>query len=264
MGIDFLDIMYRLKKELGIRFEREDFHFTPGGKYLVGEFYNLVEQKVCKASREILDSPDYWEKMFSEVRQAFAEGLSLSESERWTKETTVRQLYEQIPETERRKTWRKFRKYHVGYGIAQKINWAIDSKYPDTPFLIGCLGSLFLFILSPVLLIGYYFYAKTWLFKNNVEWGLGFVFILSVILFWLLNWGYIDKRRRVNFLPNMTLGEVIDQIVLREKKSLKNDGVPYTREEIEAIVKAALCAALAVKPEEVTPEKDLVRDLGMG
>ena len=51
--------------------------------------------------------------------------------------------------------------------------------------------------------------------------------------------------------------------LVERKVNLKEDGSSYTREEIEEIVKTAICEALAVKPGDVTPEKDLVRDLGM-
>lgn len=83
---------------------------------------------------------------------------------------------------------------------------------------------------------------------------------ILILIFWT---GYDNYRCRT-CVPNITLGEITDEIIAQRKRSLKKDGSPYTREEIEEVVKAALCEALAVKPKDVTPEKDLVRDLGMG
>ena len=262
MGVDFLDIMYRLEKELGIRFEREDFIFTPAPivtlTISVGEFYDLVEQKVCKASREILDSPDYWEKTFNEVRHVFAEGLGFPESERWTKETTMRELYELIPEETRKKTWSNFKKEHSCWWskhgeIISSMIWYINQKY-HCIFGLVWMGYIFFVIILPLML-------GQWLFQAG--------FLTTAVLFlpgsliWLHFWNrYCDYHRDMIRL-DMTLGKITDQVILCRKKILKANGSPYTREEIEAIVKAALCAALAVKPEEVTPEKDLVRDLGM-
>ncbi|MCL2623765.1 MAG: hypothetical protein FWD31_08880 [Planctomycetaceae bacterium] len=264
MGVDFLDIMYRVERSLGIRIEPEDFNFiTESGKLLVGEFYDVVERKVSKAALETINSPDYWEKTLNDVKQAFSEGLGLPKSENWTKETSLRELYEQIPENERRKTWRNFTKHGNG-PVVQKTNWAIFAKFKHLPVWIGFSGCLILALICPLVMTGYYFYSKTWLLTIFDEWIFGLLVFFLGGIFWLLIFCGINIRCRVNFLPEMTLGEIVDFIVLYEKKSLKEDGSPYTREEIERIVKAALCDALAVKPEDVTPEADIIRDLGMG
>ncbi|MCL2119368.1 MAG: hypothetical protein FWH27_13180 [Planctomycetaceae bacterium] len=256
MGIDFLDIMYRLEKELGIRFEREDFHFTPGGKYRVGDFYDLVERKVCKASREILDLPDYWDKTFNEVRQVFADGLGLPESDRWTKETAIHELYLQIPETERRKTWNNFKRNYScwwsKYGIIPTLVRQIG---PHNGFLwMAQFGYVILALVLACLL-------KQLSLRAGSIAAAVLLFPGSFLCFILLN-RYYDYRRD-KIMPGMTLGEITNEVILRRKQSLTKDGLPYTREEIEEIVKVALCEALAVKPEDVTPEADLVRDLGM-
>ena len=255
MGIDFLDIMYRLEKELGIRFEREDFHFTPGGKYRVGDFYDLVERKVCKASREILDLPDYWDKTFNEVRQVFADGLGLPESDRWTKETAIRELYLQIPETERRKTWFNFkRKQSFWWSTNGMILSVIDMKCDGNVWLAWARYVVFVIVLSVVLSFVLGFQASLLAFS---------ILLLPGSLIWSFFWNKYDDYHQDMIVPEMTLGEITNEVILRRKQSLKKDGLPYTREEIEEIVKVALCEALAVKPEDVTPEADLVRDLGM-
>jgi acyl carrier protein len=258
MGVDFLDIMFRLEKSLGIRFEREDFNFTPGGKYSVGEFYDLVEQKVCKASREILNSPDYWEKTFNEVRQVFAEGLGLPESDRWTKEMTIRELNEQIPKTKRRKTWINFKKQRSemwtkhGIIVLSMLRY-VDPKH-DCLFSLACVGYVFFVTVLP-------FQLGQWLFQADLI-TVAVWFLPGSLIWWFL-WMWYDDYRKGTIQMDMTLEKIADRVILRKKKSLKEDGSPYTREEIENIVKAAICEALAVKPELVTPEADLVRDLGM-
>jgi len=74
---------------------------------------------------------------------------------------------------------------------------------------------------------------------------------------------WYDDYRKGTIQMNMTLEKITDRVIVRKKKCLKEDESPYTRAEIEEIVKAVLCKTLAIKPEEVTPEADLARDLGM-
>jgi acyl carrier protein len=258
MGIDLLDIMYRLEKDFDIRFEQEDFHFTPGGKYTVGEFYDLVERKVCKASQEILDSPNYWEKTFHEVKQAFAEGLGLPESEHWTKDTTMRELCEQIPKNERRKAWRNLKRNHSywwsKYGdIVSSMLHYIDRKH-DCMFCLAWVGYVFFVFVLP-------FQLGQWLFQADLL-AVAVCFLPGSLIWWSL-WKYYDDFRKGTIRMDMTLGIITDRVIVRKKKSLKDDGSPYTRKEIEEIVKTVLCAVLAVKPKDVTPEADLMRDLGM-
>ena len=82
MGVDFLDIMFRLEKSLGIHFERGDFNFIPGGTYSVGEFYDLVERKVCKASSLKADGSPYTRAEIEDiVKGAICKALAVKPEE---------------------------------------------------------------------------------------------------------------------------------------------------------------------------------------
>ena len=91
------------------------------------------------------------------------------------------------------------------------------------------------------------------------------LFLVPGTILWLSIWNRQCQTNHNVSPPNVTLGEIAEQIVSRHQKSLKDNGSPYTRTEIEEIVKKILCDELAIRnPEKVTPESDLIRDLGMG
>lgn len=250
MGIDFLDIIYRVEKTFGIRFVREEFDFSQG-RYLVGDFYDLVERKVCAAAKDILETPDYRGKILNEVKRALSEELDVEDD--WTEETTLGRIYEQIPETERKKTWKQFRtqaptdsNVNVARIVDEKSNRSLKAVWIG---YIAFLLVISLIFLNPLVNRG-----------NGVVSFAGFVLVAAPsLIFWIK---YNDYRCYMS-VPQLTLGEIVDSVIEQRRQSLKKDGSPYTREEIEEGVKAALCEALAVKPKDVTPEKDLVRDLGM-
>ena len=250
MGIDFLDIMYRVERSFGIRLDvRKDFDFS-SGKYLVGDFYDLVERKVCAASKEILESQNYREKIFRDVKQALSEELDIEDN--WTEETTVRQLYEQIPESRRKKTWINFGGENKNPLINTVENILRSRIHGNLWFAWG--GYVFcVFILS--------FFIGQFFFQSGLLTFLICFFPGSLL--WSIIWEKYDKYRRCRHVPEMPLGEIADIIIAHQKMSLKKDGSPYTREEIEEIVKTVICEALAVKPEDVTPDADMLRDLGM-
>jgi len=259
MGIDILDVIFRVEKSLGIRIERGDFNFSPeGGKFLVRDFYDIVERKVAQESQEILDSPNYREKTFNEIKQAFAEGFGLSENEHWTKETTIRELYVQIPETERKKTWSNFLQQQPLSRTNSNI-WSVIDKENKSNCCLTCAGYIFFVIgLLSIYILGQF------LFQTDLLVFLFIIFLCTGTILWLFLFNSYPKEVPKKTLLELSLGKITDRIVLHRKNSLKNDGTSYTREEIEEVVKAALCEALAVKPEEVVPEADLIRDLGMG
>jgi len=249
MGIDFLDIMYRVEKSFGIRFVQDDFDFTQR-KLLVGDFYDLVERKVCAASKEILESQDYREKIFRDAKRALSEELGVEDH--WTEETTVRQLYAQIPESRRKKTWINFGGENKN-PLINTVENILRSRIHGNLWLAWGGYVFCVFILS--------FFIGQFFFQSGLLTFLICFFPGSLL--WSIIWEKYDKYRRRRRVPEMPLGEIVDTIIAWQRMSLKKDGSPYTRDEIEEIVKTVICEALAVKPEDVTPDADMLRDLGM-
>ena len=248
MGIDFLDIIYRVEKSLGIRLEREDFDFSQG-KFLVGDFYDLVERKVRAASKEIPESPDYREKIARELSQTLSEQFDIDDN--WTPTTTVRQIYNQIPECRRKKSWRNFKTSSLS-SMAKEANIVITSKSRGN-LRLAWGGYVFFVCIFSFVLGQFFFQAGLLTF---------FILLLPGSILWLIIWNKYNDWQNSTFVPDVTLDEIAEKIIFHRKRSLKEDGSYYSRAEIEAIVKEALCEALAVKPEDVTPEKDIIRDLG--
>ncbi len=252
MGLDFVEVMMAIEDKFGVTIVSGEFDL-PEKKVLVKDLYDIVERNTCKQAAAVLESQGFQEKTFEDVRHTFADGLELAQSDFWDKETTLKQLYDQIPTGKRKKIWKKFRS-HYKIRTQSTILHFVNAKYKRHLLAAWCGYFAFVFVIPACV--------------GQCFWQLGLVvpviFFVPGSIFWLYLWGEICERHRNAIPPNVTLGEIADHIIVQHRKSLKEDGSPYTRSEIEEIVKQILCCELGLKPEDVTPEADLVRDLGMG
>jgi uncharacterized protein (DUF433 family) len=111
--------------------------------------------------------------------------------------------------------------------------------------------------------LGIAFIVYLYLWIGNV---LDILFLVAALLvpgIVLFGLRFVVNWKRCRRASRITVREIIDDLVdQRSDHSVRADGLPYNRVEIEQIVAKILCEALAVKPEEIKPEARIYKDLG--
>ncbi|MCL2743274.1 MAG: hypothetical protein FWE67_05430, partial [Planctomycetaceae bacterium] len=128
-------------------------------------------------------------------------------------------------------------------------------KTSYSAIIISLVCGLALWLCSAV-----WFHNIFWI--NDVLYLLTVLFVLAPIIT-LFGLRFVVNWKRCGQAPRVTVGEIVNYLVnKRPDHSVRADGLPYSREEIEQFVAEVLCESLAVKPEEIRPEARIVHDLG--
>ena len=269
MGLDLLDIVYRLEKNFSIKIDREDFFGSEeewGNKPLqqaIDEYTDrltvkflcdLVEQKIREKNEKADDFPNVLLAVANSVRQTLAKTFGIDNWEMIREDYRLSQLAKMSASSLPVGFWRRFR--------------TMRKDDPDE------LKEIKIFLRSreyipagktTALSFGITFALCLWLWIIGDLWKDIFSFLVvllvpCVIFFGLrfvLNW---TRRRKAS---DVSVGEIINDIADRQRDhSVRADGLPYSREEIEIFVAETLVEALAVDPKEIKPEARLIRDLG--
>ena len=299
MGVDLLDIVFRLEKAFSIHIDRDDL--VPydilddtQGKYVikgelttlgleeikrripsadlasfekkpmvqnlatiltVGTLCGIVENKIRAKNNGIDTFPNISLQVSHSVPKTLAKCFNIADSSRIVQEMRLEQLAGLSPLP--KNFWRQFYKRFKDDSDELK---AIKVCVRSCELVSAWDTSFWSFFVTFVSCLWFWLGVVFDFFHFDVLPFLTVLFIPSLVLFgsrFVMNWKRCGQASRV------TVGEIIDALVeQRPDHSVRADGLPYNRKEIEQIVAEILCEALAVKPEEVRPEARIIHDLG--
>ena len=307
MGIDLLDIVYRLEKAFSIKIERDDlipvdiFNDTQG-KYVVngeltilglkeikrrmpsanlssfekkptiqslatiltvGTLCDLVENKISEKNKEVGEFPNALLQVSNSVSETLSKQFNISDTPKIERNLRLEQLARLSDSPLPSDAWRRFHKIRrTDPDELKSIKTCARSlvlisiwKTSYSAIIISLVCGLALWLCSAVWLHNI-FWINDVLYLSTVLFVLAPIIILFGVRF-VVNWKRCGRASRV------TVGEIIDYLVdRRPDHSIRADGLPYSRSEIERIVGDTLCEALAVEPKEVRPEARIFHDLG--
>jgi len=300
MGVDLLDIVYRLERAFTIKIERgdlipDDIINNTQGKYVVdgelttlgleeierrmpsanfssfekkpaiqnlatiltvGTLCDLVEQKVREKNKDG-NFPNVSLQISNSVSETLSKHFNIADSSKIDRNLHLEQLAGLSDAPLSPDVWRQFYKIcRDDPDDLKTIKVCIRSQELVSTWDAFCWSLII------TIIVGVWFW-------NGIALGFFYFDVLScitvlsipgVILFgsrFVMNW------KRCGRAPRTTVGEIIDYLVgQRPDRSIRADGLPYRREEIEQIVADILCEVLAVEPEKVTPKARILHDLG--
>ncbi len=254
MGIDLLDIAFRIEKSFGVRFDvREllgDWTGEPpplGPSIKVGDVYELILEK-----RKALNLPEGAGRLESlalaDVRLALSRVLDVSPD-------TIRpedRLSRLLPLKQRRRQWRRLRRQLKGLG---------PLKRRRTAFRGARWGGLFAVMGIAIVGLGYTGILPV----GHPAWWIAWpVLVLS---------GYVGGAFALNALGDLGMAKRIPweartvellarTHLARNRRSYLDRGGTDSDEDVWYTLQVIIADALAVDVKEVTREADLVRDLG--
>ena len=276
MGIDLLDIVYRLEKNFSIRIDRadivdpEEWNQTVRSKEktqqeLQDEFIDkltvkflcdLVEQKIREKNEGADSFPNMLRQVEDSVLKMLSEQFNVSDSSAIKRDFRLEQLAHLSESHLTPNFWKRFHRISKD----DSDEWKSIKTYVLSREYVSAWKT---FSLS----FGMTFVLCVWLWIIGCLWKDVFYFLVVllvplIILFgirFVINWTRRKKPSQV------TVGEIIDYLVDQKRDhSVRADGLPYSRVEIEQIVADALVESLAVDLEEIKPEARIIKDLGAG
>ncbi len=277
MGVDLLDIVYRLEKTFSIRIDREGF-FGPMSEWdealrsgqktqqqlfdkysdrLTVKFLcDLVERRIREKNEGIDTFPDFLAETKKSVHGALAEFFDITNPSLIEGDDTLAALCEKakIPSPRWSQLYR-IRKSDTP--TLKLIKMQVSSRE-----LISSGKALWQSITVPIILYVLLLLFGSFLLSRELVGLLAIaVWSLPIVLFFERR--FVINRFRSRRPPRITVDELIQELVkLRPDHSVRADGISYSRAEIEQAVAEALIEALAVKPEEIKPEARIIKDLG--
>ena len=282
MGIDLLDIVFRLEKMFSIHIERKDIfdilelkdtNNPPASdaidKFTVKTLCDVVEHKIRKKNEGIGDFPNVSLQVANSVPKTLATYFNIADSSKIERKLRLEQLVDLADSPLPVGFWRRFHKICRGDPDELKT----IKVYVRSRELVSAWG-MFWRSFGITLLWGLMLYlgSTVWLccntLRGNALWiddvknFLTILFIPAIILFGLR---FIVNWKRCGQASCVTIEEIINDLgEQRADRSVRADGLPYSRTEIEQGVAEVLCEALAVKPEKIKPEARIIKDLGAG
>jgi acyl carrier protein len=269
MGIDILDIVFRLEKKFSILIERSDFTGSEeewinksqqenADKYInqltVKFLCDLVEQKIQKKNKGIDSFPNMLHEAGNSVRETLSKQFNISDPTRIANELSLDQLADFSASPISTGFWQQFRTIRKDDADELKTikSYLISREY------VSAFKTLALSFGITSALCGWLLISG--LLRKDVLYFLTVLFAPSGILFGIraiVNWTRCGNKSQI------TVAEIINYIVDQKRDhSVRADGLPYSREEIEQSVAEVLCESLAVNPEKITQDARIIKDLG--
>ena len=283
MGLDLLDIVFRLEKTFSIRIEAGDIFDLSGWKDLdrtkplskefadkitVKTLCDLVEYKIRMKNDGIGEFPNVSFQVTNSVSKTLATCFNITDSSKIEQKLRLEQLVDLADSPLSPDFWRRFHKICRGdpdelktiktYARAR----VFISKWKTFCWSFGItfVWGLMLYLGSTVWLCYNTLVVRGTMWIDDFENFLTVLFIPGIILFGLQ---YATNWKRCGQASRITVEDIINHLCeQRTDHSVRADGFPYSRAEIEQGVAEILCEALAVKPEEIKPEARIVTDLG--
>ena len=269
MGLDLLDIVYRLEKNFSIKIDREDFlgseedwdnkptqqTFDEYADRLTVKFLcDLVERKIREKNDKADVFPNVLLAVGHSVRQTLAKTFGIADQKTVREDYRLAQLAKMAASPLPVGFWRRLRKMRKDDPDELKEIKAFlrSREYISAEKTMALsLGITFVWCLWLGII------GQLW---KDISSFLVVLFVPGVILFGLRFVFNGTYRRKFS---DVTVGEIIKNIADRQRDhSVRADGLPYSREEIEQFVAETLVEALAVDPKEIKPEAKLIKDLG--
>jgi len=298
MGVDLLDMVYRLEKTFSINIERGDLipEFIVNdtqGKYVVDGKLNeqgleeikkrmpsadlssfgknptiqsiatiltvksicdLVEQKIREKNEGVNGFPNVLLQVNNSVLETLAKQFNIADPSKIDTKFRLNQLADLSVSPLSTAFWKRF--YRIQRNDLSELK-AIK-VYVLSRELVSAWNTLYL---SSVITISFFILLLIGgFFWDGVLYFLTALFVPGIILFGLRS---IVNRQRSYKASRVTVGEIIDYLAdQRQDRSVRADGLPYSRTEIEQCVAKILCEVLAIELEEIKPESRLIQDLG--
>lgn len=256
MGIDLLDIVYRLEKNFSIRIDRadivdsEEWNRTVRSKEktqqeLQNEFVDkltvrflcdLVEQKIREKNEGIDRFPNMLRQVEDSVRETLSEHFNIADSSGIKRVFRLEQLAHLSESPLAVDFWKRFHKIRQD----DSDEWKSIKAFALSREYVSAWKTCFLsFGITFVLCIWLWIIGCLW---KDVSHFLIVLFVPGIILFGLrfvINWTRHNKPSQI------AVGEIIDYLVDRKRDhSVRADGLPYSRAEIEKIVADTLIESL--------------------
>jgi acyl carrier protein len=264
MGLELAEIFINIEDKFSIEIEEEELWFDKSQQANVDEYTDqltvkflcdLVERKIQEKNKGISSFPNILCRVGDSVRETLSKQFNISDPTRIVNELSLEQLADFSASPISAGFWRQLRKI--------RKDDADELKTIKSYLLYREYVSAFKILVLP---LGITVVFSVWLWILLLKNVSNFLVILLVpigILFGILfgiraivNW----TRRRNR--SQITVGEIIDYIVDKKRdRSVRADGLPYSREEIEQGVIKILCESLFVKPEDITMGTRLIKDL---
>ena len=307
MGVDLLDIVYRLEKAFTVKIDNGDLfpdviRNDRQGKYIVKgivteqgleeikkqipfadlssfeknpEIRNivtiltvkflcdLVECKIREKNEDINDFPNMLLQAGNSVTETLAKQFNIADSSKIDQKLRLEQLTDMSDPPLPTDFWRRFYKIQRNEtSELRAIKACVRSRMFVSIWKTTYLTITISLVCGIILWLGSVVWLHNALWLNDVFYLLTVLFVLLPI-FILFGLRHVVNWKRCHHPSRVTVGEIIDVLVdLRPDHSVRGDGIPYSREEIEQIVAEVLCETLGVKPEEIRPEANIFHDLG--
>ncbi|MDR1480825.1 MAG: hypothetical protein LBJ00_18010 [Planctomycetaceae bacterium] len=255
MGLDFVDVMICIEDKFLIEIRE-------GAEKLrdVEELCDWVEQKIREKNEGIESFPNISKTVSDSVHKILAEKFNIADTTQITDDLSLSRLADFSASPIPYNFWQQLRKIQ---------NDDTDELKMIKSYMISCdylsvfntmLASVFLFIgitfwcvIVFPLVLGYHL-LTSW--RTVIA-----LFTPSIMFFGIqpiFNWIQRNKKSKI------TVAEIINHIVKQKHKhSVRTDGQPYSRKEIEQGVLEILHERLSINGE-ITLDDRLVEDLGMG
>ncbi|MDA1231469.1 MAG: hypothetical protein O2856_11895 [Planctomycetota bacterium] len=255
MGIDLLDVSFRLEKTTGVMLTADDWSGLASDKdIVVGDVYTLL---ICRLglAHEIRTDIELNESIWHQVQAAVSRISSKSPVE-ITMETTLDNLFSK--ET-RRTRWSTLRK-ELGLGIPHLENSATDQRWISASSLLCILIPLAIF--ATCVSVAYGRGVTAFVFAG----GISLICFLALNAVRLALSRTIWEPRRVCFPRQVVNVKELCRRV-RDINAHRLIGRPLSKDlddgrKIWIDLKAALVDALGVDDEEITMQARLIKDLG--
>ena len=307
MGVDLLDIVYRLEKTFSIRIDREDMvpydilndtqgKYVANGKLTllgleelkaripsadfssfetnpiiqsfasiltVGTLCDIVEQKIRKKNEDASGFPNVLLQINTSVSKMLAMCFNIADTEKIKRELRLEQLISLSDTPLPTDFWKRFHKIQR----AEPNEWKAIKTYVRSRVLISIWKTSY-WALTISLICGVIFWLGSTVLLLEAFWINDILFLLMALFVpapipILFGFRFVANWKRCGQASRVTVGEIIDYLVdQRPNRSVRGDGLPYSREEIEQGVAVALCESLGVTPEEIRPEARIYQDLG--
>ena len=254
MGIDLLDIKFRLERSCGVKIGVEDFARLAGWE-LDAPIEVTLDLTVAQIHTYLLERRDEIKTLSAQrpIVQARVESLLRDQRlDRWRSPEPEESLEEMIPRLDRRADWER---------LADSLN----CKLPP----LESSRIVKLAVASPLLVLTIAITLAGWSIMHAIDpvW----IGLVVIIVGWLAGAFAIVQAlttcldsRRVRIPAEVaTVRQLVDHVTTNR---LFESDAPLLRmsdDEVFAGVRDALVECLVVDPDEVTPEAKLVADLGM-
>jgi acyl carrier protein len=251
MGLDLLDIVFRLERRFDIKITREElFQAFPGAdkrEFQARRLLDLVINKLPGEIKEVADQPP-WD-LEPKIDAAAWEWLQ--------SQFPTRGPSDLVPFITARK-WREFemqgvRPPRLGYG-----RWQASASLLQ---LAGGLAALAICATSAIALSNL---VHDWDLGENVD-LLGFMFVFLVPFFVLIGVVYLGVDWLLATQPTArTMSELATELARQNCRIFANRiSVKLHREHVWKIIRRELSEVLMIEEEKIYPNSDLIRDLLM-